>query len=185
MLLAVICYDVYIAHPESIHQAWDFVNTWTSFIYRVVFGIVKGLFQLVMPTGYCQDDEQSASSSSKATSSWFGWGFFGSKSSTSSSTKKDGFIRTIASKAKITSDQCDANLKQGLDTIHNQPLTPRRDAMRTKHAWEMHKECKGKVNIYFDLLHAYGPTLKEQTPSTYGTYDIKHQKVEVKYESGK
>jgi hypothetical protein len=97
-------------------------------------------------TASCHDstEDKSSGSSSSKSFSWFGWGW-GSKGGTSSSTKKDDFIGTMTSKAKNTSDQYDKNLKQTLDAIDNQPLTPRRDTMRKNHAWEMHNACKEKV----------------------------------------
>lgn len=185
IFLVVICY-IYWVHPEWFHLMQTWAYKAISFICRVVFGVFKW-FLVVPKTASCHDSngESSSSSSSNKSSSWFGWGWG------SGSTKKDDFIGTMASKAKNTSHKCDQTLKQTLDAIDNLPLTPRRDAMRKSHAWEMHNACKEKVGVYFDILEKFGPAVfqkerSQQSPRTYsGSYDIKNKKIDIKYESGK
>ena len=138
-------------------------------------------------TAYCNsEDSNSLSSSNNKTSSWFGW--WGKKELLNK--KQEGFIGTMVTEAKTTNDGCDQTLKQALDNIDNTPLTPRRDKMRRQHAWEMHKTCKEKVRLIFDVLDKFGSAYTDeqpkQTTNVYSaSYDFKKQKVEIKQESTK
>jgi hypothetical protein len=205
LLLFVVVY-IYWVHPEWVERAYDFAQTMYndlfsvilkvgSFIYRAISSIICRFIEILKPRrAWCQgtdsDSSQKTSSTNKSASWFSGWGFY-SKGETSSSTKSDDFIGTMANKAKNTSDQCDQKLKETLYDVDKQPFTPRRDAMRKDHAWALHTECKKKVGAYFEALQELGhhyskKEQSQQTPSAYsGSYDMKNKKIEVKYESGK
>lgn len=186
--LLLVCY-LYWVYPESIHQVLDSAQVWlfenVPMRYRMVVRMCQWFREKVFQTAYCDDSTENKSSgsssntsgspSSKSSSGW-PWG---SRSDPPSSTKKDDFIGTMASKAKKVSEQCDQDLRQRLDTIDNEPFTPRRDTMRKNHAWEIHKSCKNTMGVYFDIFNQHRQT------SYSASYDFKTKKVEVQYKSGK
>lgn len=192
LLLGAICF-IYWLNPEWIDQIWDLMRQSCaykafSFLYRVMLGFLEWFIKRVIPTktSYHSVNEESSSSSANNNnkpSSWFS-GWWQEKNNNSSSIKGEDFVGTMANKAQNTSDQCDQTLKQRLTKVEKEPLTPRRDAIRKDHAWEIHKECKEKVNVYFDILQEFGGAYKGQTQQTQysGSYDLAKKKVEIKYD---
>lgn len=191
VLLIIVVYYLYWINPTIIHEALDYVQMWSwetvSYICRALFRVLNSFIKALIPqTASCNDGSNSSRSSNDKSFSWFGWGR--SNDSMSSTTKKDDFVQTMVTKAKSTYNQCDQKLKQTLDEVEQEPLTPRRDKLRKEHAWEMHKACKEKVESYFDALSQFGSAYisqqTQQASSVYsGSYDFKNKKFEIKREN--